>query len=345
MVRGPGRARNIRSFLLEEAQAASCSLGARAAARFGISRQAVHAHLVGLVREGLIEGSGRTRARTYRLATLADLRIEVPLDEPVDEESIWVERAAAALEDVQANVLEIARFGLTECLRNAADHSGSVEASVRVRRTAVAVEISVADRGEGIFRRLDGADPLRAALDLVKGGRSTDPQARSGRGFGSVARAVDTFSVWSGHHLLRRESRGGREAWSLSELEGRVRGTTVSMRIRTASRRTLADSLVRATIDGPGGARPRVVIPVRLASRAEQSPTSRASARRLLERLETAGEVVLDFSGISAVGPAFADEVFRVFRREHPEVSLARVGASAAVERALRAAEASGAGA
>lgn len=325
----------IRGFLLEEAQAGSTSLGTRAAARFGVSRQAAHAHLAVLIREGLVEGVGRTRARTYRLASLTDLRIEVPLDRPVDEESIWVDRVAGAMAGVPVNVLEIVRFGLTECLRNAADHSGSPGASIRVRRNALAVEISVSDRGAGIFSRLDGPDPLRAALDLVKGGRSSDPGARSGRGFGSVARAMDTFSVWSGHYQLRMEHRGRRADWGLSVLQGRVPGTTLAMGIRATSRRTLADSF----------ARQRIEIPVRLALRDGQPPTSRASARRLLERLETAGEVVLDFSGIAAVGPAFADEVFRVFRREHPDVTLARVGASLAVERSLRAAEGLGAGA
>ena len=327
--------RDIRAFLLAEAQSAPRSLGARAAERFGISRQSAHVHLAGLIREGLLEATGRTRARTYGLATLADLRFEVRLDESLAEDSIWVERVAPSLAGVAEDPLQVARFGLTECLRNAADHAGSAEATVRVRRNALAVEISVADRGEGIFSRLGGSDPLRAALDLVKGGRSTDPEARAGRGFGAVARAVDTFSVWSGHHLLKREHRNRRGAWSLELLHGRVRGTTVAMRIRADSGRRLADSLRPSAIE----------IPVSLALPAGQPPTSRASARRLLERMETAGEIVLDFTGIAAVGPGFADEIFRVFRRENPEVRLARIGASAAVERSLRAAEASSAGA
>ena len=83
---------------------------------------------------------------------------------------------------------------------------------------------------------------------------------------------------------------------------------------------------------------------VRLALRGNEVPTSRASARRLLERMESAGEIVLDFSSISAVGSAFADEIFRVFRRENPEVLLVRIGATAGVERVLRVAEGSGVG-
>jgi len=267
----------------------------------------------------LIQGSGRTRARIYRLPFIEDVLVEVPLAPPFDEETVWVQHGGRALAGLPSNVVEIARFGLTESLRNAADHSGAGAASLRIRRNALAVEISVADRGQGIFRRLDPDDPLRAALDLLKRGRN----------FLSVARAMDTFTAWSGQHQLRREG-----TWHLTEIEARVRGTTIAMRIQASSRRTLADSVLGS----------RVEIPVRLALRDERSPTTRAAARRLLERLHPAAEVVLDFSGIPAVGPAFADEVYRVFRRENPGISLSRIGASPAVERALRAAEGSAAG-
>jgi hypothetical protein len=32
--------------------------------------------------------------------------------------------------------------------------------------------------------------------------------------------------------------------------------------------------------------------------------------------------VALDFEGVDSIGQAFADEVFRVFRRKHPDVEL-----------------------
>lgn len=32
--------------------------------------------------------------------------------------------------------------------------------------------------------------------------------------------------------------------------------------------------------------------------------------------------MVFDFSGEEAIGQAFADEVFRVFRRQHPEMEI-----------------------
>jgi hypothetical protein len=32
--------------------------------------------------------------------------------------------------------------------------------------------------------------------------------------------------------------------------------------------------------------------------------------------------VIFDFSGVDTIGQAFADEIFRVFARQHPEIEL-----------------------
>ena len=49
---------------------------------------------------------------------------------------------------------------------------------------------------------------------------------------------------------------------------------------------------------------------------------SRSQARRVLTRFERFSEVLLDFHGIEIIGQGFADEIFRVFRREHPEIRV-----------------------
>jgi hypothetical protein len=51
---------------------------------------------------------------------------------------------------------------------------------------------------------------------------------------------------------------------------------------------------------------------------------------------------VLDFSGVTTVGQAFADEVFRVFRLKHPEVELVPVKANSGVKRMISRAEVHG---
>jgi hypothetical protein len=58
---------------------------------------------------------------------------------------------------------------------------------------------------------------------------------------------------------------------------------------------------------------------------------SRSEAKRLLHGLEKFREVVLDFSGVRGVGQGFADEVFRVWARAHPETKLTPVNMGEAV--------------
>jgi hypothetical protein len=69
---------------------------------------------------------------------------------------------------------------------------------------------------------------------------------------------------------------------------------------------------------------------------------SRSEAKRLLAGLERFREVILDFAGIEGVGQGFADEVFRVWRKLHPETRLHAEHMAPAVafmvERARRAA-------
>jgi hypothetical protein len=49
---------------------------------------------------------------------------------------------------------------------------------------------------------------------------------------------------------------------------------------------------------------------------------SRSEARRLLSGLDKFKEVILDFKGVLKIGQGFADEVFRVFKSRHPEISI-----------------------
>jgi hypothetical protein len=67
---------------------------------------------------------------------------------------------------------------------------------------------------------------------------------------------------------------------------------------------------------------------------------SRSQARRLVHGLERFREVVLDFAGVELVGQGFADEVFRVWARDHPDVTLMPIDMCAPVafmvERAIR---------
>ena len=65
-------------------------------------------------------------------------------------------------------------------------------------------------------------------------------------------------------------------------------------------------------------------------------PVARSQARRICHRLEEFREVILDFSGVTMMGQGFADEIFRVYATEHPQVLLRPVNMLPQVERMIR---------
>ena len=52
--------------------------------------------------------------------------------------------------------------------------------------------------------------------------------------------------------------------------------------------------------------------------------------------LEKFREIVLDFRDVKAVGQGFADEVFRVFARGHPEISITTENTDPAIDAMVR---------
>ncbi|MDQ3495281.1 MAG: STAS-like domain-containing protein [Pseudomonadota bacterium] len=66
---------------------------------------------------------------------------------------------------------------------------------------------------------------------------------------------------------------------------------------------------------------------------------TRSEAKHLLQRVDRFRCVVLDFEQVTTIGQAFADEIFRVFANEHPDVELVAIHAVPAVQQMIRRAE------
>lgn len=89
----------------------------------------------------------------------------------------------------------------------------------------------------------------------------------------------------------------------------------------------------------PGGG-PEATLRLRLVDcAAGGAPMSRAAAQRWLRDVAGVRTLLLDCSGVAAIGQAFADEVFRVFANAHPETTLTVVDAAPDVLRMIRRAE------
>ncbi len=129
---------------------------------------------------------------------------------------------------------------------------------------------------------------------------------------------------------------------AVGALDPPIEGTRVRVEIDPAAARKLTDVFDEYT-ENFEFSRTRTVIKL-FAIGTEF--VSRSQAKRLLHGLANFREVVLDFKGVDIVGQGFADEVFRIWAREHPEVNLVPTEmcepVAFMVERALRGASALG---
>lgn len=321
----------IRRRALALIAASEQGVASRLAAEFGLSRQVANLHLKSLVAQGLVEGEGATRARTYRLRPLQVAQSSYDR-QGLQEDRVWQELFAPVLADLPVNIRDIWHFGVTEMVNNAVDHSGSEQVHAGVQRNALFTDGWIADDGEGIFLKIQRGlalyDPREAILELAKGKLTTDPARHSGEGIFFTSRVFDEFEIRSGRlHYLHGQTRFD---W-LIERPADSSGTLVLMRLANDSPRrikTIFDEF--AAPEAYTFA--KTVVPVRLAQYEGEKLVSRSQAKRLYSRFERFRHVVLDFDGVAEIGQAFADELFRVFATAHPGVQLTPVNMVPAVQ-------------
>jgi anti-sigma regulatory factor (Ser/Thr protein kinase) len=339
---GRERAREIREYILAQLSAQEFrDVSQSAMQRFGTSRQVIHKQLKRLEAKQLIEGRGKTNAKVHRLAvTRSSRRVVV---DGLNEDTLWREFVQPSLRDLPENVYGICQYGFTEMVNNVIDHSESKNAIVSVERTAASVELIVTDVGVGIFRKIQNAMTLpslqEALFELTKGKFTTDPTRHTGEGIFYTSRTFDVFRLLSNGLFLHHLREG--DDWLLGSDDRNDNGTFVAMKIAAKSEQTMQEvfEYYAAERDDYGFSKTNVVL--RLLDTGDDSFVSRSQAKRALARLPRFKEVLLDFDGVQSIGPAFADEIFRVFAAEHPEVHLTAIRANEdvrkMVDRALRA--------
>lgn len=305
----------------------------------GISRQALNVHLNRLIDEGQVVRTGATRNTRYVLPG------QLPQPERyggefdtdgLDENRIY-QRLALSLNLAHAlkrNAGTVFHYVFTEMLNNAIDHSGSNKVRISATLEAGFVRARVEDNGIGVFasiaRKLGYPDEHDALLQLVKGKTTTMPEAHSGEGIFFSSKAANTLVLRS-HRIQVEWSQRLQDVFVSSRQY--VKGTHVRIEVRRDSRTRLEDifeAFAPAEFDYEFS---RSRAQVKLLG---QTYISRSEARRLLVNLDKFRLVELDFRNVESVGQGFADEVFRVFANNHPEIDLRPVNASPAVNAMIR---------
>jgi len=335
--RGRVRARGeeIRKFILLNVEKHP-DISHLAATHFNVSRQAANKHLKKLVVEGALLPEGMTRYRTYKLAALLEWRRIYPIGPDLQEDQVWARDIAPVLGNLPQNVMDIWHFCITEMLNNALDHSGGKEIYVKVGKTAANTQIMLDDDGVGIFRKIQSSlnllDERHAILELAKGKLTTDPKGHTGQGIFFTSRLLDSFDILSGGCFFTHTF-GSDEDWIL-ERPISSDGTAVFMKLNNHSART-DKQIFEQYSSGDDYGFTKTVVPVRLAQYGEDKLISRSQAKRLLARVDLFKTVLFDFRGVETIGQAFADEIFRVFARSHPQMEITPINASSQVQQMI----------
>ncbi len=337
------RAELIRKFLLNAIKAGNPAFMHDAMEIFELSRQAIHGHLAALVELGYVSATGNTKGRSYVLGPVRSHIEAFPLA-GLSESKVYYGELGFMFKDLPDEVENICHYGFTEMLNNAIDHSCGDEVIVAVERDRENISISITDDGEGIFKhiaRLTGLnDPRESILELSKGKLTTDPDNHSGQGIFFTSRAFDNFCIASGD-LFFTHTDGEKNDWLLHGDE-MLSGTRVSMRISLDSSRTLKSVFDAYTGDEDEDfAFNKTVVPIKLALYEGERLVSRSQGKRILNRVEKFKTVLLDFEGVDSIGQAFADEVFRVFARQHPGIQLIPVNHNEDIRRMILSAQSS----
>ena len=235
------------------------------------------------------------------------------------------------------------RYVLPEIFNNAIEHSEADRVNVIYTNNCLYGSVTIIDNGIGIFRKVMEAmkeygykDPILedAVTELYKGRFTSCPDRHTGEGIFFSMRLLDRFAIISDGIILRHGYEGEpsfvRSHLLDYALKLTKKGTVVTMQLENNTRREASEVFEEYSNADEGFFRTRIPI---FEACLDRDPVARSQARRLCLRLNDFREAVLDFDKVEIMGQGFADEIFRVYHNNHPEVKLTPVGMNANVHR------------
>jgi anti-sigma regulatory factor (Ser/Thr protein kinase) len=249
----------------------------------------------------------------------------------VSESDVYRKYVEPYLINVPDNIDCICQYGFTEIFNNAIDHSGSEYSSILYEQDYLRIRMTISDDGVGIFEKIQNyfnlADPRSALLELSKGKLTSDKSRHSGEGIFFASRMFNRFTILSGNLCYSRKLT---EDWGwlieTTDTMEYTKGTVVRMELATDANWTPKDVFEKFQNKDMNFS--RIHVPISLGRYGHEQLVSRSQAKRILARFDRFEEVMLDFQGIDEIGRAFADEIFRVYALEHPEVKITILGAN-----------------
>ncbi len=294
------------------------------ARQFHISRVYAQRLLGNLVAEGLLTRVGTTRGSFYIAARKAGHLLptfhKIYPRKNLEETRVFEEVLRRLRPSLKDSVLRIFRYAFTEMLNNAIEHSRSSDVEVLGELKKPFLIFSIIDTGVGIFHNVQKKFHLKSHLEalrhLLKGKQTTAAQGHSGQGIFFTSKVVETFTLRSaGLEFLADNVKNDQMVKSVKL----KKGTTVECRIKLSSQKDIKALFDEFTDHELKFSKTQIV--VRL-YQGDTDYVSRSEARNLLLGLEKFDTIILDFDRIEFIGQGFADEIFRVYKKNNPQKDL-----------------------
>jgi hypothetical protein len=342
------KSEKIRLFILDNISFHPADIVKIAAQRFAISRQAAARHIKKLINQGDIETEGNTSGRIYRPSQGRFFEFTYAVTSQPEGHIVWSRDILPLLQSLPENVVGLWNYCFKEIFNNAIKHSGGTAIRVQIILHKTQTTINISDNGKGLFntirKKFRLKDDQHAALELSKGRLMTDSDNHTGQDIFFSSRMTDHFTLISGKIIFSHQY-GITWDWALDVSNEKKSGTLVSMIIENNTLRTTAQVFGEFAAQKIGGhSCTTTCVPVRLAQYSAETLFSRSQARRILACIDRFKMAVLDFDGVEKIGPAFADQIFRVFSSEHPEIQLLHCNANKQVEIVIQTAKDNSAG-
>jgi len=309
----------VKQYLLSCIAANDKALVDKTVEYFGRSRSTVYNYLKELTDDGLI----LRQADRFELCS-REHHFLYKNDGHLSESRLCAADFEPFLRGFEKNVISIWRYAYMEMMNNAIEHSQASEIRVTVRTDAVNTTVFIRDNGIGIFENIrayiarERGEELPAdecAAFLLTGKFTTAKSAHSGEGIFFTSHMMDTFAILSDTVFFTRDNFHDRQLVA----EGADVGTLVVMSLSNTSKKTAREVFDRFSDVDDGFTKTAVPIAHVFP---HGDPISRSEARRLGELIQNFSEIELDFSRIEEVGQAFVHELFVVWQRNHPNVTL-----------------------
>ncbi len=303
------------------------------------SRQYVARILNELVNEQRLLKDGSTRSSTYSLPKnskfLGDRVVERFVRAGTEEHAVLAEidKNFNKLKTLKENLKSIFDYAFSEMVNNAVEHSKTKHFDVGVQINNKNLIFTVRDFGIGVFKNIMSKRKLKleteAIQDLLKGKTSTAPKAHSGEGIFFTSKIADIFELESlGWKMVVDNTIN--DIFIFSDLRSK-KGTLVKFTINLNSKKHLIDMFQEYQSSKETYAFDKTKIRIKLYTLGTIY-ISRSQARRVMVNLDKFKEIVLDFDKVPTIGQAFADEVFRVFKNQHSDITIKAINMNKAID-------------